>query len=79
MCVITRNPIIDEAGPWAGFINYVPGTGLEPARLSAIPPQGIMSTNFNTRAYFVNLSVGTPPLYAKPSLFSIFFWKEPLP
>ena len=28
----------------------VPGTGLEPACLSALPPQGSKSTNFSTRA-----------------------------
>ena len=32
------------------FCVSVPETGLEPARLSAHPPQGCLSTNFNTRA-----------------------------
>lgn len=36
-------------------IILVPGTGLEPAHLAAIPPQGIMSTNFNTRALYINI------------------------
>ncbi len=48
-----------------GWVLYflVPGTGLEPAHLSAIPPQGIMSTNFNTRALlgFIQAS----PVYKK--------------
>ena len=29
---------------------YVPGTGFEPARLAAPPPQDGVSTNFTTRA-----------------------------
>ena len=35
----------------AFFISLsVPGTGLEPACLAALPPQGSKSTNFSTRA-----------------------------
>lgn len=36
-----------------GIFCLVPGTGLEPARLTTHPPQGCLSTNFNTRAFGV--------------------------
>ena len=53
----------------------VPKTGLEPARLSALPPQGSESTNFSTWAG-VGTSFEVAPLCTISMNISTFYKKS---